>query len=54
MKCWFCNEELIWNCDYSFEDYGLDGEGIVAALSCRGCGATFEGYLDLEENDILS
>lgn len=38
MKCWFCRGELIWNNDFSFEDYGLDGEGIVSVLTCSDCG----------------
>ena len=54
MKCWFCNSELIWSSDFSFEDYGLEGDGIVANLSCSGCNATFEGYLELEEDNTLN
>ena len=45
MKCWFCNSNLIWNNDFNFEDYGVEGEGIVAVLTCSECGAFFEGYL---------
>ncbi len=33
-KCWFCGSELIWQNDFSYEDYGYDGEGIVAVLMC--------------------
>ena len=51
MRCWFCNDNLIWNNDFNFEDYGLEGEGIIAILSCSGCNATFEGYLSLEEEE---
>lgn len=44
MKCWFCNSELIWGADFDFEDYGYEGEGIVATLSCSNeeCGAQVE------------
>lgn len=24
--------ELIWNCDYSFDDYGYDGEGYLKKI----------------------
>lgn len=39
MKCWFCNEELIWQNDFMLEDYGYDEDGIVAILFCPNCGA---------------
>ena len=48
-NCWFCREEMIWGCDFSFDDYGLDGEGIVATLSCPGCNATAEFYTEFED-----
>ncbi len=34
MDCWHCNTELIWGGDHSYEDYGIDGDGIVTNLSC--------------------
>ena len=34
MNCWHCKKELIWGGDHSYEDYGMDGEGIVSNLSC--------------------
>jgi len=52
MKCWHCRTELIWGCDFSFEDYGIDDkEGIVSTLSCPNekCQATVEVYLSLEK-----
>lgn len=49
MDCHFCNGKLIWGCDFSFEDYALEGEGIVAVLHCSQCGAIWEGYLEFEE-----
>lgn len=38
--CWYCGKEMIWGGDHSFEDYGMEGEGIVANLSCPECEAT--------------
>lgn len=53
MRCWFCNskKELVWVADSSYEDYCLDGEGIVAVLQCTNeeCNAVFEGYLDIKD-----
>lgn len=37
MNCWFCNEKLIWGGDHDYEDYNMDGDGIVANLSCSKC-----------------
>jgi hypothetical protein len=36
MNC-LCGAELIWGGDHTFEDYGIDGEGIVSNLSCPSC-----------------
>ena len=51
MKCWHCKNELIWNTDFNYEDYGLDGDGVISALSCpnQSCGAYVEVYLKGEE-----
>lgn len=50
MKCWFCDSELIWQNDYSLEDYGIEEEGVVAVLQCSNeyCDATFKGYLEFK------
>ena len=44
MNCWFCgpDQQLIWGGDHDFEDYGLEGEGIIANLSCPKCGSYVE------------
>lgn len=34
MNCWHCKSELIWGGDHSYEDYLIDGGGIVSNLSC--------------------
>ena len=47
-NCWFCGAEMIWGGDHDFEAYGLDGEGIVANLSCPKCEAYAEFYTKLE------
>ena len=49
MNCWHCGGEVIWGGDHSYEDYAMEGEGIVSNLSCRECKAFYECYLDLEE-----
>lgn len=52
MNCFFCGVgRLIWGCDYSFEDFMLDGDGIVSVHTCSECGAEWQGYLPLEDNE---
>ena len=50
MKCWHCQNDVIWGGDHTFEDYGLNGEGIVTNLSCSKCDAQYLIYLG-EEDD---
>ena len=40
IKCLNCGSELIWQSDFDFEDYGMDGEGIVSVWECPSCGST--------------
>lgn len=42
--CWRCSHEMIWGGDFSYEDYGLDGEGVISNHSCPNCGASMEFY----------
>lgn len=50
MDCWHCKNELIWGGDHDYEDYGLEGEGIVSNLSCSKCDAYYLCYLPLGDN----
>ena len=39
-QCFNCGEQsVIWCADFSFDDYGLDGDGIVHECYCTNCGA---------------
>ena len=49
MNCWHCKAELIWNSDFNFEDYGLEGEGIVTHLSCPECPVNVDVFLPTDE-----
>lgn len=35
MICPSCKDFLIWGGDHSYEDYGMDGEGIVGNYTCK-------------------
>ena len=39
MNCWFCGSDMIWGSDFNFEDYDLEGDGVVATLTCSECEA---------------
>lgn len=41
-RCYLCEGEVMWRADYSFTDFGYEGEGIVHRYVCRKCGAEIE------------
>ena len=45
MKCWHCQNDVIWGGDHTFEEHGLDGDGVVSNLSCSKCEAQYLIYL---------
>lgn len=48
-ECFNClSVAVIWQADYTFEDYGVEGEGIVHACHCMCCGADIEYYVPME------
>lgn len=39
-QCFHCGENtVVWDADFNFEDYCLEGEGIVHICHCTNCGA---------------
>lgn len=49
-ECFHClARAVIWDADFSFEDVGYEGEGIVHYCHCSNCGAQIEYYINLEE-----
>ena len=48
-ECFHCGQRsVIWQCDYDFSDYGMDGEGIVHVCHCANCGADIEYYVPIK------
>ena len=43
-NCIMCGAELHWQSDFDFEDYGIEGEGVVSIWECPECGAWHEVY----------
>lgn len=45
-----CTRSVIWDADFSFEDYGLEGEGIIHECHCTHCGARITYQVPLDED----
>lgn len=51
-ECFHCLQNtVVWQCDYSFEDFGLEGEGIVHTCQCSNCGADIIYMIPEDVND---
>ena len=49
VRCPICHNEMIWGNDFSFEDYGMEGGGIVSEYSCSNCEVTLTIYQPLKD-----
>lgn len=44
-ECFHCgHRSVIWQADFTFDEYGMEGEGIVHVCHCVNCGADIEYY----------
>ena len=51
-ECFHClARAVIWDCDYNFEDFGYEGEGIVQICHCTNCGAEIEYRIEIPERE---
>jgi len=51
-ECFHCGcDSVIWQSDFSFEDYGMEGEGIIHVCHCANCGADIEYYIRIGDED---
>ena len=49
-ECFHCGKKtVVWDNDFTFEDYGREGEEIVHVCHCCNCGADIEYFISLEE-----
>ena len=47
-ECFHClSRSVIWDADFSFEDYGEDGDGIIHECHCCNCGARITYYVPI-------
>jgi hypothetical protein len=35
MKCPQCTNTMIWQSEFDYEDYGIEGEGIIGTYVCQ-------------------
>ena len=53
-QCFHClNQKVIWDGDFDFEDYGLEGNGIIHELHCCSCGARIQYQIPIGKEDEL-
>jgi hypothetical protein len=51
-ECFHCGcKAVVWESDFSFEDMGYDGEGIVHICRCSNCGAEIEYRISFNDDD---
>lgn len=51
-QCIHCGEMAVgWDADFSFEDCGYMGDGIVHMCHCRNCGAEIECRIRLDDDE---
>jgi transcription elongation factor Elf1 len=46
-----CRKAVVWDSDFDFSDFGLDGEGIVHMCHCTNCGAEIEYKVSIPDED---
>lgn len=51
-ECFHCgHRSVVWQADFDFEDYCLEGQGIVHVLHCANCGADIEYRIYIPDED---
>lgn len=51
-ECFHCGaKSVIWDSDFDFSDYGLDGMGVVHTCHCMNCGAVIEYYVRSDDEE---
>ena len=51
-ECFHCgNKTVYWTGDFSFDDFGIEGEGIVQVCHCNTCHADIFYHITLTKED---
>lgn len=49
-ECFHClSRSVVWGADFTFEDYGMEGNGIIHECHCANCGADITYYVPLDD-----
>lgn len=52
-ECFHCGERaVIWDNDFSFEDYGYDEDGIIHECHCTNCGAEITYAISFSDDEM--
>ena len=49
--CFFCKGSVMWKSDFTFDEFGAEGDGIVHVCECSKCGAEYVVYESIEEGE---
>lgn len=51
-ECFHClARAVIWSADFTFEDYGEEGEGLIHECYCSNCGAEITYRIPISDED---
>ena len=51
-ECFHCGcKTVVWQSDFSYEDMGYEGDGIVHICQCSHCGAEIEYRISLSDEE---
>ena len=51
-ECFHCGERtVVRDGDFTFFDYGIEGDGVVKNYHCESCGAEIEYFISCEEKN---
>lgn len=51
-ECFHCGAQaVIWDADFSFEDYGYEGDGLIHECHCENCGAAITYLIQMDDDN---
>ena len=51
MRCWHCGNHVIWDCDFSNEDFDIEEESIVTIMHCPECKCKYQLTLPINHKE---